>query len=55
MKYIVEVVRFENEEVVKRIECDTERKADRVDDGLNINLNHEDFYTRIVEQEDEQK
>lgn len=49
--YIVEVVRFENQEVVKRIECESARRADCVDDGLNINLNHEDFFTRIVTEE----
>lgn len=48
MKYIVEIVSFETGEVAKRIECETERKAERVDGGININLNHEKYYTRIV-------
>ena len=49
MKWYVEIVEFESGEVVKRFECDTERQADRIDDGANINLNHDKFYTRVVE------
>jgi hypothetical protein len=26
----------------------SERKAEKVDRGVNINLNHKDYYTRIV-------
>ena len=48
MKY-VEIVKHEKEEVVKRMGPMTEHKADKVDDGANINLNHEEYYTRIVE------
>ena len=32
----------------------TERKAGKVDDGLNINLNHDRYFTRIVEDEEEE-
>ncbi len=49
--YFVEIVNYDTEEVVKRIECGSERRADKVDDGVNINLNHEDYFTRIVEEE----
>lgn len=53
MKYVVEIVRRSNEETVRRIDCGaSERKAGRVDDGVNINLNHAEFYTKIVELED---
>ena len=48
MEFYVEVVKYPDE-VVKRLGPMSERKADRVDGGLNINLNHENFYTRIVE------
>lgn len=51
MTYIVKVIKFENNEVVKEIPCSSERQADRVDDGLNINLDHEKFYTVIEEVE----
>jgi hypothetical protein len=53
-EFYVEIVSYPNEEseeesVVERRGPFSERKADRVDDGLNINLNHEAYYTRIVE------
>lgn len=34
--------------VVKRLGPMSERKADKVDGGLNINLNHDKFFTLIV-------
>ena len=49
-KYYVEIVKYgEPEEVVKRMGPMYERKAEKVDDGVNINLNHNEYYTRIVE------
>jgi len=49
MKYIVEIVKFKDKEVVKRINCTLERQAEKVERGVLINLNHKDFYTRIIE------
>ena len=50
MDFYVEVVKHsEPEKVVKRMGPMPERKADKVDDGVNRNLNHEEYYTRIVE------
>jgi len=52
MKYYVEIVKYgEPEEVVKRMGPMPERQAGRVDDGANMNLNHEEYYTRIVEED----
>ena len=56
-KYIVEVVKTdwdspEGGEVVKKIDCgQSQKKAKRVEDGVNINLNHEDYHTRITLQD----
>jgi hypothetical protein len=49
-KYI-EVKTFKTAEVVKRLDVSgkSEKSIDRIDDGLNINLNHEKFYTSITE------
>lgn len=48
--WIVEVVAFDDGKVVKTIECrGGERDANKVDRGVNINNNHEKYYTRIVE------
>lgn len=49
--FYVEIVDDETEEVVKRMGPHTERTADRIEDGVNINLNHERFFTRIVEED----
>lgn len=32
----------------------TAAELDRIEDGVNINLNHEDFYTEIVEVDDDE-
>lgn len=49
-QWFVEIVRYRNptDEVVKRMGPMSRTKAEKVDDGANINLNHELFYTRIV-------
>ena len=45
----VEIVELETEIVVKRIECgDSIKRACKIDDGVQINLNHEKYYTRIL-------
>lgn len=40
----------EPEEVVETLTCATEREAEKVERGVNINLDHERFYTRIPEE-----
>lgn len=47
-KWKVEVVAYENDEVVKTIPCDDERSAERVERGVEINMDHERFFTRVV-------
>lgn len=53
-EYFVEVVACVGDKVVKRLGPLTESRADRVDAGLNINLDRENYYTRIVAEEPEQ-
>ena len=48
MEYYIEIVEFVSEKGVERKGPYTERQADRIDDGMNINLNHSRYYTRIV-------
>lgn len=43
-----------HEKVIKTIQCDGQRTAERVERGMNINLNHERFYIRIYSPEKEQ-
>jgi hypothetical protein len=51
--YYVEIVKigktYEKAEVIKSMGPFNERKATRVDRGANINLNHQEYFTRIVE------
>ena len=48
MNYFVEVFDIETEEVVKSIPCATKPKADRVMQGVFINLNHSKYDARVV-------
>lgn len=54
MQYFVEIYRKANEEtsekVVERMGPMCEHRAEKVELGANINLNHRDFATRIVEE-----
>ena len=52
-QYYVEIVKYESDEhgdegLVEKRGPFNGWKANKVDDGLNINLNHERYYTRIV-------
>ena len=48
MKFYVEIVKSSSGEVVKRMGPMSEKKADKVEFGASINLNHEEYFTRIV-------
>lgn len=43
---IIEVVEFETGKVVKTLGPMDDRTAEKCDDGMQRNLNHEMFYTR---------
>lgn len=48
--YRVEMIEYATGDVVKVMDGGTsERTADRLDNGVNRNLNHERFYTRVME------
>jgi len=41
---------YKNDEIIKEFEpCTTEIVAERLERGVNINLNHDEYYTEIVE------
>jgi hypothetical protein len=46
--FYVEIVKTSSGEVVERMGPMSERKADKVESGASINLNHEKYFTRIV-------
>jgi hypothetical protein len=52
MKYIVEVVEFDTDCVVREIECgESYRSAEKCANGIDINLDHEKYFTRIESEE----
>lgn len=50
----IEIVSYETEQVVDVIGVPEGASAERVDRGVNINLDHERYFTRIVEADEEQ-
>lgn len=49
--WYVECVDVQTNEVVKRLGPHSEWKAERVEGGMNINLNHDRYFTRLVEED----
>lgn len=46
--WVVQIVESETGNVVKEIECGDERRAERIERGVMINLNHDQFHTQLV-------
>ena len=48
--YVVEVVEFKTNKVVSTVGVPgmPERRTEQVERGMNINLDHENYYTRVV-------
>ena len=51
-EFYVEVRRWEGDSCVKRMGPMSEAKADKVADGVSINLDHENYYVHIHEGSD---
>lgn len=49
MDYYVEIVNDQTQEVVKAMGPMSEHSADKVADGASINLNHDDYFVRVVQ------
>jgi len=47
-EFFVEIVKRETDEVMSRMGPMAERKADKVRSGASINLNHDEYFVRIV-------
>ncbi len=47
-EFYVKIIEHKTRKTIKQMGPYTEHKADKIDDGININLNHEEFYTQIV-------
>jgi hypothetical protein len=48
-KFKVQVIERKTGEVIKEIECASERSANKVEDGMLINMNYESYYTQVVD------
>jgi hypothetical protein len=47
MKYSVKVIDYETKLVIHSVDCSSEERANKVENGININLNHDMYYTSI--------
>jgi hypothetical protein len=55
LKYIVEVMHDETEEIVRSHDCGNDmRKAERIRDGINMQINHNEYSVFITSFEDKQ-
>jgi len=54
-KKYIEIVRTQDNIVVKRMDVtgSGERSIDRIESGVNINLNHKEYMTRVEEYDKE--
>lgn len=46
--YLVQVIDKETEEVIHEVQCKSYRGAERVQDGIEINLDQENYYTKLI-------
>ena len=49
--YYVQILSFDNDRLIKEFGPTNERRADKIDDGLNINLDHNKYYTIITQKQ----
>lgn len=47
--YKIKIIEHDTDKVINVLTASTEHKAEKIDRGININLNHERFYTLIEE------
>jgi hypothetical protein len=47
--YLIKIIELETGEVIETLEANNIRIAERIERGVNINLNHSKFYTKIEE------
>jgi hypothetical protein len=52
VSWYVQIKEIETGNVIKEIESGSESRAERVERGVQINLNHERFYTSVVEKQE---
>lgn len=53
-EFYVQIIAFDGEKLIKEMGPFSEREANMVDNGVNINLNHDKYYTIIQKKYNEQ-
>lgn len=48
---LVQIVNIETKAVAREFECATERQAERIEMGILHNLDHDRFFTRVIEKD----
>lgn len=53
MYFYIEIKELETAKVIKRLDCtdNSKRSREKIESGMNINLNHEEYYTFSFESE----
>lgn len=49
--YYVQLIEISTEKVIKEMGPHTERQAKKIESGADRNLNHQQFYTNIVQKD----
>jgi len=49
MIYFVQIVEYKTGIVIKELGPHSEHKAEKIEAGLNIQINHESYYTKIIQ------
>lgn len=50
--FYIAIKKYEDDSILDKIPCaSSERGAERVERGVNINLNHDEYYTEIIEED----
>ena len=52
--FTIEIVKTDTDEVVKTMTAPTQRQAERIERGANINLNHADYHTVVKDSNGEE-
>jgi uncharacterized FlaG/YvyC family protein len=47
-RYLIQVISKQSNQVIHEIPCKSYIGADRVQDGVELNMNHELYYTKLV-------
>ena len=45
----VKIIAYDDETVIKQLKAESQRSAERIEAGLNINLDHNKYFTIIEE------